>query len=116
LASPIFLFAAQPQEFFLDGIETLKEWSHNCVGAQGRICKYIFQSRSWFFYKAKYLSAPLVLGYALDDRRLGVQFLVGVGDLSIVRNVQTSSECPPSLQYNGTGSYFFAGKAAGVWS
>jgi hypothetical protein len=25
LASPIFLFAAQPQEFFLDGIETLKE-------------------------------------------------------------------------------------------
>jgi hypothetical protein len=30
-AFPIFLFAAQPKEFFLDGLKNLKQRSHKCV-------------------------------------------------------------------------------------
>jgi hypothetical protein len=33
---PIFLFAAQPKEFFLDGLKKVEQRSHKCVcGAQG---------------------------------------------------------------------------------
>jgi hypothetical protein len=28
---PIFLFAAQPKEFFLDGLKKLEQRSHKCV-------------------------------------------------------------------------------------
>jgi hypothetical protein len=31
LAFPIYLFAAQPKEFFLDGLKKLEQRSHNCV-------------------------------------------------------------------------------------
>jgi hypothetical protein len=31
LAFPIFLFAAQPKEFFLDGLKKLEQRSHKCV-------------------------------------------------------------------------------------
>jgi hypothetical protein len=42
-AFPIFLFAAQPKEFFLDGLKKLEERSHKCVELRaGGICKYIF--------------------------------------------------------------------------
>jgi hypothetical protein len=27
----VFLFAAQPKEFFLKGLKKLKQWSHKCV-------------------------------------------------------------------------------------
>jgi hypothetical protein len=32
---PIFLFAAQPEEFFLDGLKKLKQRSHKCVELRG---------------------------------------------------------------------------------
>jgi hypothetical protein len=38
---PIFLSAAQPKEFFLDGLKKLGEWNHKYVELKGGICKYI---------------------------------------------------------------------------
>jgi hypothetical protein len=35
LAFPTFLFAAQPKEFFLDGLKTLEQRSHKCVELRG---------------------------------------------------------------------------------
>jgi hypothetical protein len=35
LAFPIFLFAAQPKEFFLDGLKKLEQRSHKCVELKG---------------------------------------------------------------------------------
>jgi hypothetical protein len=35
---PIFLFAAQPKEFFLDGLKKIEQRSQVC-GAQGGICR-----------------------------------------------------------------------------
>jgi hypothetical protein len=32
---PIFLFAAQPKEFFLDGLKNLEKRSHKCVELRG---------------------------------------------------------------------------------
>jgi hypothetical protein len=31
LAFPIFLFAAQPKEFYLDGLKKLEQRSHKCM-------------------------------------------------------------------------------------
>jgi hypothetical protein len=38
----LFLFAAQPKEFFLDGLKKLEQRSHKCVELRGGICKHIF--------------------------------------------------------------------------
>jgi hypothetical protein len=48
----LFLFAAQPKEFFLDGLKKLEQQSHKCVELRGEYvaCR--------FLYKAKDLSAP----------------------------------------------------------
>jgi hypothetical protein len=35
LALPIFLFSAQPKEFFLDGLKKLEQRSHKCVDLRG---------------------------------------------------------------------------------
>jgi hypothetical protein len=35
LAFPIFLFAAQPKQFFLDGLKKLKQRCHKCVELRG---------------------------------------------------------------------------------
>jgi hypothetical protein len=35
LAFPIFLFAAQPKEFSLDGLNKLEQRSHKCVELRG---------------------------------------------------------------------------------
>jgi hypothetical protein len=37
LAFPIFLFAAQPKEFFLDGLKKLEQRSHMCVELRGNM-------------------------------------------------------------------------------
>jgi hypothetical protein len=37
LASPIFLFATQPKEFFLDGLKKLEQLSHKCVELRGNM-------------------------------------------------------------------------------
>jgi hypothetical protein len=34
----VFLFAAQPKEFFLDGLKKLEQRSHKCVELRGGIC------------------------------------------------------------------------------
>jgi hypothetical protein len=41
LAFPVFLFAAQPKEFFLDGLKKLEQRSHKYVelGGGGGICE-----------------------------------------------------------------------------
>jgi hypothetical protein len=39
---PILLFAAQPKDFFLDGLKKLEQRSHKCVELRGGICKHIF--------------------------------------------------------------------------
>jgi hypothetical protein len=53
----LFTFAAQPKEFFLNGLKRLEQRSHKCVKLGGGICRVntFFQSRSLFFvfYKAK---------------------------------------------------------------
>jgi hypothetical protein len=35
LAFPIWIFAAQPKEFFLDGLKKLEQQSHKCVELRG---------------------------------------------------------------------------------
>jgi hypothetical protein len=37
LAFPIFLFAAQTKEFFLDGLKKLEQRSHKCVKVRGNM-------------------------------------------------------------------------------
>jgi hypothetical protein len=37
LALPIFLFAAQPKEFFLDGLKELEQRSHKCAELRGNM-------------------------------------------------------------------------------
>jgi hypothetical protein len=51
LALPIFLFAAQPKELYLDGLNRLEQRSHKCVELKGGIYRVntFFQSRSLFF-------------------------------------------------------------------
>jgi hypothetical protein len=39
LAFPVFLFAAQLEEFFLDGLKKLEQRSHKCVQLSGGICR-----------------------------------------------------------------------------
>jgi hypothetical protein len=59
----LFLFAAQPKEFFLDGLKKLEQRSHNCVELRENILsKYIFfnPAACCFLYKAKDLSTLLV--------------------------------------------------------
>jgi hypothetical protein len=61
---PIFLFAAQPKEFFLDELKKLEQRSHKYVELRGEYVESIhFFSHvaCCFLYKAKDLSAPLVL-------------------------------------------------------
>jgi hypothetical protein len=62
LAFPIFLFAAQPKEFFLYGLKKLEQRSHKCVELGGGICRvntFFFNPVVYcFLYKAKELSAP----------------------------------------------------------
>jgi hypothetical protein len=49
LAFPIFLFAAQPKEFFLDELKKLEQRSHKCVELRGEYVNTFFQSRSLLF-------------------------------------------------------------------
>jgi hypothetical protein len=59
----LFSFAAQPKEFFLDGLKKLEQRSHKCVELRGGICKvnkFFFQSRSLLviFLKPKTYRLP----------------------------------------------------------
>jgi hypothetical protein len=63
LAFLIFLFAAQPKEFFLEGLKKLEQRSHKCAELTGEYVEEIhfFNPVAFcFLYKAKDLSAPLV--------------------------------------------------------
>jgi hypothetical protein len=40
LAFPIFLFAAQPKEFFLDVLKKLEQRSHKCVELRGEYVEF----------------------------------------------------------------------------
>jgi hypothetical protein len=65
LAFPVFLFVAQPIEFFLDGLKKLEQRSHKCVELRGETCgvnKY-FSSIPYiiiFFLKLETYQPPLV--------------------------------------------------------
>jgi hypothetical protein len=58
---PVFLFAAQPKEFFLDGLKKLEQRSHKCVELMGGICgvNTFFQSLVSFI-RPKTYQPPLV--------------------------------------------------------
>jgi hypothetical protein len=43
----LFLFAAQPKEFFLDGLKKLEQWK--CVELRGEYVNTFFQSHSCLF-------------------------------------------------------------------
>jgi hypothetical protein len=61
LAFPIFVFAAEPKEFFLDGLKKLEQRSQKCVELRGEyVNTFFFNPVACFLYKAKDLSAPLV--------------------------------------------------------
>jgi hypothetical protein len=47
---PVFLFAAQPKEFVLDGLKKLEQRSHKCVELRGEYVNIFFQSRSLLYY------------------------------------------------------------------
>jgi hypothetical protein len=56
-----FLFAAQPKEFFLDGLKKLEQQSHKCVQLRGEYVEemhFFNPVACCFLYKAKDLSAP----------------------------------------------------------
>jgi hypothetical protein len=42
VAFPIFLFAAQSKEFFLDGLKKLEQWSHKFVELKGEYVNKFF--------------------------------------------------------------------------
>jgi hypothetical protein len=68
LAFPIFLFAAQPKEFFLDRLKKLEQRSHKCVELRGEYVNiFFFSFVACFPYKAKDLSAPLRTCSLLND-------------------------------------------------
>jgi hypothetical protein len=46
---PVFLFAAQPKEFFLGGLKKFEQRSHKCVELRGGYVNTFFQSRSLLF-------------------------------------------------------------------
>jgi hypothetical protein len=50
LAFPIFLFAAQLKELFLDGLKKLEQRNHKCVELRGEYENTFFQSRSLLPY------------------------------------------------------------------
>jgi hypothetical protein len=57
----LFLFAAQPKEFFLDGLKNLEQRSHKCVELRGEYVEQIhffYPVACCFLYKAKHLLAP----------------------------------------------------------
>jgi hypothetical protein len=62
---PIFLFAAQPKELALDGLKKLEQRSQVCVELKGEYVEkiHVFNPKACFLYKAKDISAPLVLRY-----------------------------------------------------
>jgi hypothetical protein len=41
LAFPIFLFSAQPKEFFLDGLKKLEQRTHKCMELRGEYVELI---------------------------------------------------------------------------
>jgi hypothetical protein len=66
LAFPIFLSAAQPKEFFLDGLKKLEQRSHKCVELRGEYVEQIHffnHVACCFLYKDKDLSAPSSINY-----------------------------------------------------
>jgi hypothetical protein len=80
LLFPIFLFAAQPKEFFLDGLKKLEQGSHKCVELRGEYVEKIdfFNPVAYcFLYKAKDLSAPSYL--ANVNQRANVARTLGSG-------------------------------------
>jgi hypothetical protein len=54
------------------------------------------------------------LGYGLDDRGIGVQFLAGARDFALLHSVKTGSLAPPRLLSNWYRIFPRAGKAAGA--
>jgi hypothetical protein len=63
LAFPIFLFTAEPKEFFLDGLKELEQRSHKYVELRGNIYRvniFFNPAASCFLYKARDLTFPLV--------------------------------------------------------
>jgi hypothetical protein len=78
LAFPIFLFAAQPKEIFLDGLKKLEQRSHKCVELRGEYVEQIHffnPVACCFFYKAKDLSASPWYHSNAEDRRLPSLFI-----------------------------------------
>jgi hypothetical protein len=70
----LFLFAAQPKEFFLDGLKKLEKPSHKCVELRGECIEEIHffnPVACCFLYKAKDLSAPLVCDVILIPIHVG---------------------------------------------
>jgi hypothetical protein len=61
----LFLFASQPKEFFLGGLKKLEQRSHKCVELRGEYVNTFFKSVACFLYKAKDLSAPTRMSFAL---------------------------------------------------
>jgi hypothetical protein len=59
----LFLSAAQPKEFFLDGLKKLEQRSHKCVELRGEYVEQIhfFNPVACFLFKSKDLSAPTYL-------------------------------------------------------
>jgi hypothetical protein len=55
----LFLFAAQPKEFFLDGLKKLEHRSRKCVELTGEYVNTFFNPVACFLHKAKDLSALL---------------------------------------------------------
>jgi hypothetical protein len=55
----LFLFAAQPKEFFLDGLKKLEQPSHKCVELRGEYVEQIFSiPKLVFFIKPKTYQPP----------------------------------------------------------
>jgi hypothetical protein len=76
---PIFLFAAQPKEFFLGGLKKLEQRSHKCVELRGEYVEYIHifnPVACCFLSKAKDLSAPFIPDITLMVNSTKLQYML----------------------------------------
>jgi hypothetical protein len=96
---PVFLFATQPKEFFLDGLKKLEQRSHKCeeLGIS-RVNTFFFNPVACFLYKAKHLSAPSYT-LKLDINFLLIPYLLTYGADPFLRSCQLCSHSGNSQQF-----------------
>jgi hypothetical protein len=70
----------------------------------------------WNVNESRDSSVGITIAYGLNNRMIGVRFVVGAGNFFFQHRVQTGSGAHPAFYPMSTEGSFPGGKAAGVWS